>query len=160
VSLSPVYEAAVDLQSVCREHGWSFCFIGGVAVQRWGIERFTKDADLTLMTDFINDEPFARALLSRFEPFRPDAMDIALRARVLFLRHANGVPIDVALGGTEFERRSVSRGSPWVRDDGTELFTCSAEDLIVPIRLLRLVSRTGQTWTTCSVCNAANWIPR
>lgn len=131
MSLSPLYAAALDLQSLCREQSWSFCFIGGLAVQRWAVERFTKDADITLMTDFIHDEEFMRVLLARFEPIREDALDFALRLRVLLLRHANGVPMDVALGATDFERRTITRASAWRREDGAELFTCCAEDLIV-----------------------------
>lgn len=131
MSLSPLYAAALDLQALCREQGWSFCFIGGLAVQRWAVERFTKDADITLMTDFIHDEEFVRVLLAHFEPVRADALDFALRLRVLLLRHTNGVPMDVALGATDFERRTIARASAWRRDDGTELFTCCAEDLIV-----------------------------
>ena len=131
MSLSPLHAAAVDLQSLCRARGWIFCFIGGIAVQRWGLERFTKDADITLMTDFVNDEAFARVLLERFEPARPDAFEFAMRMRVLLLRHPNGTPLDVALGASDFETRSIERASAWMRADGAALFTCSAEDLIV-----------------------------
>jgi hypothetical protein len=28
--------AAVRVQSLLLERGWRFCFIGGVAIQRWG----------------------------------------------------------------------------------------------------------------------------
>jgi hypothetical protein len=30
--------AAFDLQAVCEAEGWRFCFIGGLAVQRWDEE--------------------------------------------------------------------------------------------------------------------------
>ena len=38
--------AAVRVQSMLRERGWRFCFIGGIAIQRWGNPRFTRDIDL------------------------------------------------------------------------------------------------------------------
>ena len=57
-----IYRAALDLQAFCQEHGWLFCIIGGIAVQRWGFERFTKDADMTGLTRF-DDEPVVDALL-------------------------------------------------------------------------------------------------
>jgi len=47
--MNPIFAAAYDLQTFCERAGWSFCFIGGIAVQRWGEPRFTQDADLTLL---------------------------------------------------------------------------------------------------------------
>ncbi|MSU50789.1 MAG: hypothetical protein EXS37_17165 [Opitutus sp.] len=38
-----LFSAARDLQAFCRAGGWSFCFIGGLAVWRWGKPRFTQD---------------------------------------------------------------------------------------------------------------------
>jgi hypothetical protein len=35
--------AASDLQALCEAEGWRFCFIGGLAVQRWGEPRETVD---------------------------------------------------------------------------------------------------------------------
>jgi hypothetical protein len=35
--------AAAGLEAVLQRNGWGFCFIGGVAVQRWGNPRFTED---------------------------------------------------------------------------------------------------------------------
>jgi hypothetical protein len=49
MSLDPILAAACDLEVFCRAQGWRFCFIGGIAVQRWGEPRFTADADLTLL---------------------------------------------------------------------------------------------------------------
>lgn len=46
--MNALIRAAADLQSVCEQHGWKFCFIGGLAVQRWGEPRETIDVDLTL----------------------------------------------------------------------------------------------------------------
>jgi hypothetical protein len=53
--MNPVFNAALELQSVCQNQQWQFCFIGGVAVQRWGQPRFTADAVLTLLTGFSGD---------------------------------------------------------------------------------------------------------
>lgn len=127
---SAVYRAALDLQACCQQHGWRFCVIGGLAVQRWAYERFTRDADMTVLTRF-DDEPVMDALLARFKSCRPDAKDFATRARVLFLRHENGVKLDVALGALDFEERAITRGSWWEARPGVRLFTCSAEDLVV-----------------------------
>lgn len=43
IHLPRVLEAAIEIQSFCQRRKWRFCFIGGVAVQRWGEPRLTQD---------------------------------------------------------------------------------------------------------------------
>lgn len=108
-----------------------FCFIGGVAVQRWGEPRFTADADISLLTEFVQDEYWVDILLSRFESRRSDAREFALSRRVLLLKASNNVELDIALGGFPFEVRSIERASVWDLHQGPGIVTCSAEDLVV-----------------------------
>jgi hypothetical protein len=129
--MNKIFAAAVELQRFCEHHRWKFCFIGGVAVQRWGKPRFTADADLTLLTGFGDEEKFAQALLNYFTPRRKDALEFALTRRVLLLQTAGGVPLDIAFGGLPFEENSIRRASAFVFPSGQSLTTCSAEDLIV-----------------------------
>lgn len=129
--MNDVFAAALELQTVCQEHGWRFCFIGGIAVQRWSEPRLTVDADLTLLTGFGAEESFLGPLLRAFAPRRQDAAQFALRSRVLLLKNAQGVGLDVALGAFPFETRSVERSSPFLFPTGHSLVTCSAEDLLV-----------------------------
>ncbi|HEY5036964.1 MAG TPA: hypothetical protein VII74_07535 [Chthoniobacterales bacterium] len=91
----------------------------------------TNDADLTLITGFGSEEKFIAALLKHFRPRREDALEFALRRRILLLRAANDVPLDVALAGIPFEERTIERASAWRISDATRLTTCCAEDLIV-----------------------------
>ena len=128
---SAVFGAALDLQDFCEERGWKFCFIGGLAVERWSVPRFTEDADMTLVTGFVGHEDYCRDLLGRFEGRRADALQFAIDNRVLLLRHENGVELDVGLGGMDFEVRAIERASWWVARPGIRLLTCSAEDLVV-----------------------------
>jgi hypothetical protein len=60
--VNEVIKAAAELQAVCQSQGWHFCFIGGLAVQRWGEPRETVDVDLTLLTGFGGEEPFIQTL--------------------------------------------------------------------------------------------------
>jgi hypothetical protein len=129
--MNKVFAAATELQWVCERHQWKFCFIGGVAVQRWGKPRFTADADLTLLTGFGDEEKFAQALLKSFTPRRERALEFAVTRRVLLLQTAGGVPLDIAFGGLPFEENSIRRASAFVFPTGQSLITCSAEDLIV-----------------------------
>jgi len=129
--LNPIFAAALEIQEVCESRRWRFCFIGAVAVQRWGEPRLTHDADLTLLTGFGGEEAFVDGLLGEFEGRRPDARDFALRYRVLLLQASNGVPLDVSLGAMPFEERAVERASRFAIGETAWLLTCSAEDLIV-----------------------------
>lgn len=129
--MSPVLEAALELQSFCRARGWRFCFIGGIVVARWGEPRTTADADLTLLTGFGDEEGFVDALLSAFRPRVEDARHLALARRVLLIEAGNTVPLDVSLGGLPFEERLIERASDFDLGSGKVLRTCSAEDLVV-----------------------------
>ncbi len=126
-----VLAAAVEVTQLCRHQGWQFCFIGGVAVQRWGNPRFTVDVDLTLMTGYGQEEMYADALLETLEPRRTDARQFAVLHRVLLARTRAGVDVNIAFGALPFEARSIERASDWIIDAERHLPTCSAEDLIV-----------------------------
>src|SRR5689334_19067562 len=109
IDLLNVFAAAEEVQSFCKKHGWRFCFIGGLAVQRWGEPRMTQDADLTLLTGFGKEEGFVDALLSTFTARRKDAREFALAQRVLLLSTPGGISVDLALGAFPFEERSIDR---------------------------------------------------
>jgi hypothetical protein len=140
--MNNVFSAALELQSFCQERNWRFCFIGGIALQRWGEPRQTVDVDITLLTGFGAEESFVDPLLARFAGRRSDARDFALQHRVLLLQNAAGVGLDVALGGLPFEADAVERGSAFAIGDGNSIFTCSAEDLVVH----KCFANRGQDW--------------
>ncbi len=129
--MNALIQAAADLQAVCMRHDWRFCFIGGLAVLRWGEPRETVDVDLTLLTGFTNESRFGSVLMEAFETRIEDAAQFAAVNRVLLLRASSGVGLDIALGGLPFEELVVDRASPFTFPPDVPLRTCSAEDLIV-----------------------------
>lgn len=129
--MNPLLAAAVEVQTFCRARGWRFCFIGGLAVQRWGEPRLTQDADVTVMTGFGSEAPFVEALLARFPGRLVDSRDFALRNRVVLVRSSGGVPVDISLGAMPFEEHAVARASDFAIAPGVVISTCSAEDLII-----------------------------
>jgi hypothetical protein len=131
IHLPGVLAAAGEVQDFLQSRVWRFCFIGGVALQRWGEPRLTQDVDLTLVTGFGDEERFVDSLLEHFVARRPDAREFALKYRVLLIQTRQGIGIDAALGAFPFEERSVQRASGWTWDSGHTLITCSAEDLVV-----------------------------
>ena len=128
-----VLDVALRLQDVCREHAWRFCFIGGLAVQKWSEPRVTDDVDLTIFTGFGTEAPFVDALLALdwVEPRIPEARGFALTRRVLLLQTKGGVGIDVALGAFAFEDDAIRRGLEVTLLPDSALRLCTAEDLIV-----------------------------
>lgn len=129
--MNALFTAATEVEQFCGHRGWGFCFIGGLAVLRWGEPRLTLDVDLTLLTGYGNEEPFIEALVSAFAGRLEDTAGFARQHRVVLLRSGNGTPIDVALGALPFEQRAVSRALPFDVGEGHTLRVCSAEDLVV-----------------------------
>lgn len=121
---------AVDLLDFCNTQGWRACVIGGLAVQRWGEPRLTRDVDLSLLTGFGGEAAFIEKLLGRYTARIADPEAFALRNRVLLLVD-NNVGIDVALAAIPFEERVIERSSFFEFLPGQNFKTCSAEDLIV-----------------------------
>ncbi|MBM3840036.1 MAG: hypothetical protein FJ398_19135 [Verrucomicrobia bacterium] len=128
--MNEVFATALEIQSFCEQRHWRFCFIGGIAVHRWGEPRVTDDVDLTLLTGFGTEEAFAEELLKHFRGRRADSLDFALHNRVLLLVGSQGTPIDLALGAIPFEARAIERSTIWLAGGLHALRTCSAEDLV------------------------------
>jgi hypothetical protein len=129
--MKALFRTASELNRLLSERGWRYCFIGGVALQRWGQPRLTNDIDLTILTGFGQEAHYVDELLKLYNGRIPDAREFALTNRVLLLVTNDGIPIDVALGGIAFEEKLVSRASMHEFLPGLTLLTCSAEDLIV-----------------------------
>ncbi len=129
--MNALIQAAADLQAICVAHHWKFCFIGGIAVQRWGEPRETVDVDLTLVTGFTDEARFISTLVAAFEARVPEVEAFARANRVLLLRADSGVGLDIALGGLPFEESAVARASLFTFPGDVPLRTCSAEDLVV-----------------------------
>jgi hypothetical protein len=121
---------ATDLLDFCETQSWRACIIGGLAVQRWGEPRLTRDVDLSLLTGFGRETVFVEKLIERYEARVENPQAFALRNRVLLLVD-DEVGIDVALAAIPFEERAAERSSLFEFLPGKSLRTCSAEDLIV-----------------------------
>jgi hypothetical protein len=129
--VNPLFAAALELQRFFETRQWRFCFIGGLAVQRWGEPRLTLDVDCTLLTGFGQEARYVDELLSVFAGRVDSPRAFALANRVLLLYGFSRVPLDIALGAMPFEEHSIERASPFDIGNGQSLLTCSAEDLVV-----------------------------
>lgn len=140
--MNPLFLAGLEFQQFIHEKEWQFCFIGGLAVIRWGEVRVTQDVDLSLLSGFGNEDTFADSLLSQFKSRISDAEQFALTNRVLLLLASNGVAVDISLAGLPFEEEMIERATPFPYAPDCSLITCSAEDLII----LKAFANRGRDW--------------
>jgi hypothetical protein len=124
-------QAALEVQTFMEQHSWRFCFIGGLAIQRWGQPRLTKDFDFSLLTGFSGEEDFVDTLLERYSARHAGMREFALRNRVMMLQSLDGVPFDVSLAALPYEEAFIGRATKAEFAPECLLRTCSAEDLIV-----------------------------
>ena len=140
--MDDLFQAAADVQRICQSQRWQFCFIGGLALQRWGEPRETVDVDISLFTGFGEVDRYNEVLLKHFAPRISDAAAFAKESRVLLIRSSNGVGINVSLAALPYEALLIQRSSYFDYPHGISLLTCSAEDLIV----LKAFAGRGQDW--------------
>ena len=143
MTIPDVLAAAGEVEAFCTGRRWRFCFIGGVAVQRWGNPRFTQDVDVTVLSGLGSEEVFIDAILSKFAGRIPDAREFAIEHRVLLARTASGIDLDFALGAFPFEETSIARATMWRHSDDLVLTTCSAEDLLI----LKVFAGRDRDWS-------------
>jgi hypothetical protein len=129
--MKDLFEVAKRVQGFLDARGWRSCVIGGVAVQRWGEPRLTRDVDVTLLTGLGGEAKYVDEILKHFASRISDAREFALTRRVMLLSSEDGTDIDLALGGLPFEENAVGRASDFEFYPGMTLRTCSAEDLMV-----------------------------
>jgi hypothetical protein len=123
--------AAAEVERFCRRQKWGFCFIGGVAVQRWGEPRFTQDVDFTVLTKLGAEEKFIDALLKQYTARVPNPRKFALETRVVLARTKRGINLDISLGAFPYDEACVKRASAWKIKPRMSITTCSAEDLVI-----------------------------
>ena len=130
-TVNPLFQAGRELQEFIEARGWRFCFIGGLAVLRWGEARLTLDIDLRLLTEPGREEEYIDALLQTFTSRFSNAKDFAVDHEILLLQASNGVAVDIYLTALPFEREIIARATSFCYSPDCSLLTCSAEDLIL-----------------------------
>lgn len=140
--MKALFNLAFEINTYFEKQNWKFCFIGGIALQRWGRPRLTTDIDISIFTGFGDEEFFIDQLIKFMEPRISDAKSFALENRVLLLKSSENIGIDIALSGFPFEENIINRATPFEFIKDQPIQTCSAEDLIV----LKSFAERGQDW--------------
>lgn len=126
-----IFHAATEIQRLFESFGYDFCFIGGLAFQRWGNPRYTQDVDLTLLCQIGDEAKTVAQLATWFESRLTQPLEFSIRSRIYLAKLRDGTPADIALGALDFEHHAVSRAVKFDFGIGDPLNICSADDLIV-----------------------------
>ncbi len=127
----PQFEAAWVMHQFLAARDIPYAILGGVAVQRWGEPRFTRDLDLTVLLPPGEEEPVLRQLLAQFQPRIPDALSFALQSRVVLLTLPDLCDVDISLGLPGYEGEAIARAVDYDLGAGRRVKLCCAEDLVI-----------------------------
>ena len=110
------FETAWRLHTFLSAGRIPYAIIGGIAVQRWGQPRLTRDVDLTVLLPRGSEEATLREIVAAFPARIEDAVSFALEHRVLPVNVPGGSEADISLGLPGYEehvtlRAAVARGA-------------------------------------------------
>ena len=125
------FEAAWELHRFLIEREIPYVIIGGIAVQRWGQPRLTRDVDLTIQLPSGREEPILREILRAFPGRIDDALQFAVVNRVLLVRVPGGSEADITLGLPGYQEHLIARAVDYPLGGERTVKLCSAEDLII-----------------------------
>ena len=124
-------EAALhDLSTFFDEERVPYMVIGGFANLHWGVERFTRDLDLTIEASDEALEGLIQRLASRFKMTVDDPLAFARLNHLIRLQTPTGVPVDLIIAALPYESAAIRRAVA-LDVAGRTIRLCSAEDLII-----------------------------
>jgi len=122
--------AMLDMAAFLDERRLLYMTIGGFANLYWGVERFTRDVDITLEID---DSALPGLIADLAQSFRitvADPLEFAKRNRLVRVQTQTGVDVDLIFAALPYESAALRRAVP-VELGGRSINLCSAEDLII-----------------------------
>lgn len=137
-----IFTTAVWLQRVLKAVGIKFCFIGGLALQRWGEVRITQDIDLMIPCPLGEEMDMVEKLSVVLTPRIEDVGGMAATARMFLGTEPGGIEVDISLGFTPYESRVMERAVDVDFEVADPLRCCSAEDLTI----MKTVAGRDQDW--------------
>lgn len=130
--MTPQLEAAWEIHQFLSEHGLQYAIIGGIAVQKWGEPRFTRDVDLSVASPLdTGSADLVRLITERFPSRTADPLAFARKTRMVLITASNGVQVDISLALPGYEDDLFARAVDYEIEPGKAIRLCSAEDLII-----------------------------
>ncbi|MCW5941537.1 MAG: hypothetical protein KIS66_04855 [Fimbriimonadaceae bacterium] len=118
-------EAAAELGQALESLDVPYAVLGGVAVSLVARPRYTADLD-AVIADVLDRLPELVEEFARrgYSPRVPDPVSFARTNLVLLLRSPTGVPLDLSIGLTGFERTALSRALTVRLATGRDIRVC------------------------------------
>jgi Nucleotidyl transferase AbiEii toxin, Type IV TA system len=136
------FQTALWLQRKLFAADIDFCFIGGLALQRWGEARQTQDIDLTIFCPLGEERRVTDTLSAILESREEDVEGFATIARMFLGVAPDGIRVDASLGFMPYEKRVMERAIDVNFEVADPLHCCSPEDLAI----LKTVAGRDQDW--------------
>lgn len=132
-----------DLVSWWKAFGTRGVLIGGIAAAFLGRPRVTRDVDAIVVLELNHLAAFLECGEQYgFVPRLSDAVDFAVRARVLLVKHeATAVDVDLSLAALPFEREAIENARH-IEVEKTPVPFARPEDLIV----MKAVAHRPRDW--------------
>ena len=130
VPVTELESVLTDLAQRLHLEGVPYMVIGGLANAVWGSPRSTIDINITLVLDPSEVKRLLDALGPAYRSRTGDPEGFTVRTRVLPLRHAGGVQIDLIFALLPFEEEAVRRAVE-VAIAGVPVRVCTPEDLVL-----------------------------
>jgi hypothetical protein len=125
------YEAAREVHDFLTAQKIPYTIIGGIAIQRWGEPRLTKDVDVTLLVPIEETESVTTLLAQKFTPRIHDVHQFVKQTRVLPVTASNGCEVDFSFAIPGYEELLLRRSVVFEPGQGIRVQICSPEDLII-----------------------------
>lgn len=123
-------EALHRVTTALDDAGLPYMLIGGLANLVWGEPRTTMDIDLTVDAQRAGTRGILEVAEGIGRLLADDPEDVAERGRLIPLRTAEGVRVDLVLATLPFEVEAIERARV-VDVGGVPVRVCAPEDLIV-----------------------------
>ena len=137
-----LFQEAAEVQKVLHKNDVTFCFIGGVALQRWGEVRQTNDVELTIFSELGGKSAILDILNSYLNSRVEDTRDMFLVGRMYLGKSPKGKQVGISLGFTPYEKRMMERAVDVEYGLDVPLHCCCAEDLVIT----KTMAGRGQDW--------------
>lgn len=136
------FQTALWLQQALLAADIEFCFIGGLAQQRWGEARQTQDIDLTIFCKLGDEMTIVNKLNTILKSRTDDDEFLATVARMYVGVAPDGIQVDASLGFMPYEKRVMERAIDVDFEVADSLRCCSPEDLVI----MKTVAGRDRDW--------------